>query len=147
MVSNALVALTIEGNPPRKSNSRRFVRNSRSKKPMLIRSPAALAYERDFAAQVPSRFRLRLSGPLLLQLEIYFRSWRSDLDLETVMDCLERSRVIDNDRSIVRAEVSKYKDSKRPRAEIKIWRFGQWEGWDVILSSAREEGRPRSWQK
>ena len=112
--------LVIIGQLPRKSNSRRIVTNSATGKPMVIKSKEARDYEMDFEKQIPIRYRQKLDGHLEIKGTVYYRSNRSDLSIELLLDCLERSGVIINDRRIVRQEIYKKIDRKNPRVEIEI---------------------------
>jgi len=114
------VKLVIIGQLPRKSNSRRIVTNSATGKPMVIKSKEARDYEMDFEKQIPIRYRQKLDGHLEIKGTVYYRSNRSDLSIELLLDCLERSGVIINDRRIVRQEIYKKIDRKNPRVEIEI---------------------------
>lgn len=114
------ITLTISGQLPRKSNSRRFVINRRTGKPMVIKSAEALRYEADFLRQVTGPQRLGLSGNLSLTAIIYYRSNRSDLSDELLCDLLEKAGVIENDRCIVEKRLTKRIDKDSPRVEVRI---------------------------
>ena len=60
-----LTEITVEGQPPRKSNQRQIVRRGRGKnaRPMLIKSKEALQYVEAFLWQVPSKYCTQVSHP------------------------------------------------------------------------------------
>jgi Holliday junction resolvase RusA-like endonuclease len=52
----------------------------------------------------------------------FWQSFKTDLDnqITTIMDCLQNSGIILNDRQIKKIEASKIKDNINPRVEIEI---------------------------
>lgn len=114
--------ITILGNLPRKSNSRRIVANRRTGKPMVIKSADALAYERSFMAQIPARLKTGMEGPLALSAVIYYRNPLSDLSDELLCDLIEKSGMIKNDRQFVYKVLTKKIDRLNPRVEFGISR-------------------------
>src|SRR4030095_3480709 len=122
--ANVSYAFTIIGNVPSLKNSRPIYISRTSRKPLSARSDEMKAYIRDFCLQVPPHYRdLSLGGrdkPLRTNITVYYQSYRSDLDLAIVYDCLQHSGVVHNDRAIrekhERAEI----DPDNPRVEIQI---------------------------
>ena len=117
------VHLHITGQPPRKSNSRRIVRNQRSGKPMVIKSREALAWMRDADKQVPPEARQRLGSadrPLAITFWIRYASRRPDLSVELVLDLLEEAGVIANDRYVWETHAFKEIDARNPGVDILI---------------------------
>jgi len=112
--------LTILGQLPRKSNSRRIVPVKGTNRHRSIKSQQALDYEDDFNKQLVARQRQNLEGDLEITGTIYYQSKRSDLSEELLFDCLERADVISNDRMVVHKNIWKKIDRKNPRVEIEI---------------------------
>jgi len=112
--------ITILGNLPRKSNSRRIFRNRQTGNPILVKSADALQYERDFIRQFPVARRLNLSGPVVLTARIFYKSKLSDLSDELLCDLLQAVGMIQNDRQIVEKHLYRFDDKYDPRVEFKI---------------------------
>jgi len=139
------IALTIRGESASKANSREIVtRRFRSKtdgtlktRPMSIKSDKARDYERDALAQIPSKARVRLEGPVRVTLRIWYATERPDLDESVILDVLQdrwrvvhhatgdervlvRGGVYRNDRQVRQKFVFHGIDRANPRAEIVI---------------------------
>jgi Holliday junction resolvase RusA-like endonuclease len=122
------VSLVIEGQVPRKSNSRQIV--SFGGKPRVIKSKAALRFLQGTKV-VSNKNRLMLGGkerPLKITGTIYY-PWRTrgDLSGEMVLDFLVKARVISDDRFVVIQRWEKRMDKERPRAEINVEELAEWE--------------------
>jgi len=124
------IKLIIKGTVPRKSNSRRIVRG-KGGKPMLIKSKAALYYEKGFMLQVPFVKRAELGSqehPLIVEADIYYPwRFRGDLSGEMILDSLTHAGVITDDRYVVKQIWRKRFDKKDPRAEITVMELDEWE--------------------
>jgi hypothetical protein len=139
------IAFTIYGEPASKANSREIVtRKMRNKttgqlkvRPMSIKSDKARGYEHDAMLQIPVTARQRLTGPVRVELRIYYASERPDLDEAVVLDVMQdRWRTIHrksgdvrelvaagvyrNDRQVREKHVYHGIDRVNPRAEIVI---------------------------
>lgn len=57
---------------------------------------------------------------VLLFARIYYRSRRSDLSVETLMDALQKGGVILNDRQIRRVIAEAFVDTANPRVEVSL---------------------------
>jgi Holliday junction resolvase RusA-like endonuclease len=123
------VRLSIIGQLPRKSNSRRLVTNKGTGRAMFIKSKEALQYEKDFEQQVRQKDRVGMDGKLALRCIIYYRSNRSDLSDELLCDMLEKAGVISNDRWIFYKEQGKVIDKENPRVELTIEQMPEGEEW------------------
>ena len=125
------VTLTIHGQPPRKSNSRRIVRNRSTGSPMSIKSKDALSYLESLAWQVRADQRLALGDkthPLVVEGDIFYRTrFRADLSIELILDALQKARVISDDRYVVAHAVTKRWDHENPRAVIRIEELDEWD--------------------
>ncbi len=114
-----LYKATIYGQPYSKSNRRQMAFNKKTKKPMFIKNEKALAYAEAFKAQVVWGYP-PIECKLIMNLNIYYMSERPDLDESLVMDCLEKSGVIKNDRLIREKHVYHFIDKDNSRAEIEL---------------------------
>ena len=117
------IHLKITGQPPRKSNSRRIVRNQRSGKPMVIKSQEALAWMKDADKQIPPGARLGLGSadnPLAITFWIRYASRRPDLSVELVLDLLQKAGVISDDRHVYEYHAFKEFDRDAPGVEILV---------------------------
>lgn len=139
-----LIQFTILGEPASKANSREIV--PRKKRlpngefktvPVSIKSEKALAYEQDALRQIPPRCRVQLTGPVYVQMRIYYASERPDLDESVVLDVMQdryatigkgesarrelvQKGVYINDRQVRKKLVEHFIDRANPRAEITI---------------------------
>ena len=111
------VRLTILGQPCSKANGRRIVRFFSSSL-RLIKSEEALRYETDFRLQV-SPIEPLLAGPLKVEITIWYRSNRSDLDESLIFDSLQ-GLVYYNDRQVREKHVYHAIDRATPRAEVVV---------------------------
>lgn len=131
-----LAHFVIYGHLPRKSNSRQIVGGKGKGKRMVIKSPQAREYERSFLEQIkfnsniPSLAVDYAKALLSVKADIYY-PWRlkGDLSGELLLDCLEKSGVIDNDRYVIQTIFNKKYDKENPRAEVWIYEARFWE-WD-----------------
>ena len=109
---------TILGNLVSMKNSRRIVRFG--SRPGMVKSKDALAWEKSAKTQLAFlRARPLLEGPLEIQVTVYFRSRRSDLDIELLKDVLQ-GYVYANDAQIIRMEAEKLLDVSNPRCEVIV---------------------------
>lgn len=109
---------TISGQLASKANSRRLVTNRRTKRPMFIKSGAALNFVDTVALQVPI-LRPMLDGDLRLTATIYYASRRPDLDESLLMDVLQ-NRIYPNDRAIKEKHIYWGLDPRNPRVVVKV---------------------------
>lgn len=119
-----LLELDIDGQPARKSNSRRLVTNRKTNKPMFIKSEAALEYEGHFFKQVPGSAKRGLGSldePLAMFVVVYYQSRRPDLSVELIMDLLEKTEVVANDRYIYETRAWKFFDKDHPRIRLRLY--------------------------
>jgi len=120
-----LCSLEISGQPYSLKN--RQIINCRGKYPRIIKSKEASDYLNSFSLQVPDEYKdLRLGSldaPLAVIVVIYYRSRRPDLDVHAVMDGLQASGVIQNDRYIREVHSYALQDKENPRAEIYLFQI------------------------
>jgi Holliday junction resolvase RusA-like endonuclease len=115
--------ITIYGQVPSKSNGYRII---------SIRGHGSLAktkelkdYEKAFALQFGKREKIL--GNFEVEVDVYFRSNRSDLDgmFKVFLDCLQQVQAIDNDRYCMKIVARKFVDKDNPRVEFKIKEYEQ----------------------
>src|SRR5262245_41479973 len=80
------------------------VLSTRGGRPRIIKIWKTLRFEETFARQVPVEYRNKQLGslekPLRVSVNVFYPSWRQDLDVEVIYDMLQKSGVIKNDRYI-----------------------------------------------
>lgn len=125
------IRLTILGEPASKANQRKIV--TFGDRPAVIKSDKARRYERDALRQIPPAARVRLEGPVEVQIRIWYASERPDLDESVVLDVLQdrwsgrgedrrlvQAGIYRNDRQVRRKVVEHAIDRANPRAEIVV---------------------------
>lgn len=112
-------SVTIKGQCPSKSNSYRIItiRGHHT----LGKSADMQRYERDFFAQNTLRGAM-INTPFAFDVDVYYSSNRPDLDnaLKIILDCLQASKTIANDRLCVEIHARKFVDKTHPRIVFKI---------------------------
>ena len=108
----------VAGELASKANSRRYIRPG-----LIIKSPKALAYCDIFAFQVrPKPEDCILEGEVILTASIFYSSQRPDLDESLLMDCIQKSGLLKNDRQIREKHIYHGIDRERPRVEFELKR-------------------------
>lgn len=106
------------GEPASKSNSRTLVCR-KGGKPRNIKSKKALSYVDNFILQVKSMNLPKIhEGDIIFKCWIYYASYKPDLDESLIMDCLQKSGVIRNDRQIKEKHIYHGIDRKNPHVVI-----------------------------
>ena len=87
----------------------------------LKKSKAVKAYENAFFLQNPLR-DINISEPFKLDVDVFFSSNRKDLDgaFKLLLDILQSSKTIKNDRYCVEIHARKFIDKTNPRIESTI---------------------------
>lgn len=115
--------LTILGEPCSKANSRIMIFKNGT--PRCIKNAKAQAYVESFLWQMRSHIKnmrlAQLEGNVMLECNIYYASYRKDLDESLIMDCLQKSGILKNDRQIKEKHIYHRIDKKNPRAEIGLY--------------------------
>jgi Holliday junction resolvase RusA-like endonuclease len=111
------------GHLPTKANSRRIVTNKKTGKPFSIKSEDANTWTTDciLACREIMQGKTPLVGQLAMRVHVYYRSNRSDLSVELLMDGLQKGGIYLNDRQIIYQELFKQIDPENPRTEIAVW--------------------------
>ena len=107
----------ITGEPASKSNSRRIVRihgNTR-----IIKSKKALEYRDNFLSQVRPP-DVPIEGDVELEVVVWYKTRRPDLDISLIMDLLQEGQVIKNDRQIKVIKAYHQLDKIQPRSIIGL---------------------------
>jgi len=90
----------------------------------VFKNPDVKAFEEDFAMLIPSEYRHLMLGsltePLAATIQVWYPSRRSDLDVALVLDCLQTSGVISNDRHVIEQHLYARIDRDNPRIEIEL---------------------------
>jgi len=144
MTAAAAIRFTILGQPCSKANTRSIVtvgRGTDHQRPAVIKSKAALAYERDALRQIPPSARQRLQGPVRVTIRIWYRTELPDLDASVILDCLQdrwakrptadprrppaeralaQAGVYRNDRQVRELHLFHAIDAANPRADICV---------------------------
>ncbi len=116
------IYLVIYGQPYSK-NRRIKTRDGR-----VIKSREALMYEKNALLQIPAKYRRLGWGNrnelVGMEINIFYKSWRPDMDETLILDILEKAGVLKNDRWVrERHTYALDIDKDNPRAEITIWRI------------------------
>lgn len=110
---------TIYGQPPSKSNSYKVIIINGH--PKLGKTEATKQYESSFFMQCSLR-KKGICKRFKLMIDVFFKSDLPDLDnsLKVVLDCLQSSGSIKNDRLCAEIHARKLIDKKNPRIEFTI---------------------------
>jgi len=108
--------LTIKGQVPSKSNGYRIANNR------LFKSKELKEFEESFAWQSAKALN-EFNDKFGITMKVYFQSNRSDLDnaAKVILDCLQTSGIIKNDRNCWQLQMTKEIDKLNPRVEIFIY--------------------------
>ena len=111
--------VTIYGDVVSKSNQYRIIKIGGHAS--LKKTDAVKAFEEKFYLQNPLR-NANISGFFEIYLDVYFSSNRKDLDgaFKLVLDTLQSSNTIKNDRNCVKIVANKYIDKEHPRIEFTL---------------------------
>ena len=118
-----MILLTIKGNPPSKSNCYRAGAMKGAKpRPYIYKAKGLKDYEKAFALQVPDNCKIVAAYEMRVTIICYFDSRRPDLDnaAKSILDCLQLSEVIKDDRSVMELVMYKKLSKENPRVEISI---------------------------
>lgn len=80
------IVFVIHGQPVSMKNRRQLVRVQG--RPMLIKSPEARQYEKDFQKQLPAAARQMLHGPVRVTMRLVYASQRPDMDGALLLDLM-----------------------------------------------------------
>jgi Holliday junction resolvase RusA-like endonuclease len=120
--SLGILQFTILGRLASKGNSRELV-NLEGRK-QFIKSPRALQFLKDFGWQCPKG--VTYIGPVSLSCWVFYDSWKPDLEIDLVKDCLQRNHVLQNDRQVIEQHAYRGLDKKNPRVVVRIEPRDQW---------------------
>jgi Holliday junction resolvase RusA-like endonuclease len=108
----------IYGQVPSKSNSYRAISVNGINK--LVKTNKVRKYERSFLLQCNQYRNVEISNYFEFYADIFFQSWRSDLDgcTKVILDCLQKAKAIKNDNKCVKIYLRKFIDKNQPRVEF-----------------------------
>ena len=111
--------VTIYGDVVSKSNQYRIIKIGGHAS--LKKTDAVKKFEEKFYLQNPLR-NANISGFFEFYLDVYFSSNRKDLDgaFKLVLDSLQASKTITNDRNCVKIVANKFIDKNNPRIEFTL---------------------------
>lgn len=108
--------ITILGQVPSKSNGYKIGNNR------LYKSRELKEYEVSFEWQIRKHKSQVITQPFEIWIDVYFQSNRSDLDnaAKVILDCLQSTGMIENDRLCSVLVMRKHIDKLDPRIEFEI---------------------------
>jgi Holliday junction resolvase RusA-like endonuclease len=108
--------IIIKGQVPSKSNGYRIGHNR------LYKSLSLKEYEVSFEWQIRKHKGQVIAEPFEIWIDVYFQSNRSDLDnsAKVILDCLQTTGMIENDRLCSVLVMRKHIDKLDPRIEFEI---------------------------
>lgn len=111
---------TIYGNVPSKANQYKVI--TIGGHGSLAKQKSLKEYEDKFYMQVGAYRNLNISGFFEFHCRVYYPSMRSDIDnaLKVILDCLQKTKTIENDNKCVKIIAEKFIDKEKPRIEFKI---------------------------
>lgn len=110
------LSYVIIGEAASKSNSSRIVFLGR--RPRIIKSHKALGFVAKVKKQLKPAKKL-LEGDLAVEIHMWYKSRRPDLDESLVLDCLQ-GIAYKNDRQIKEKHVYHHLDKLKPRVHITV---------------------------
>jgi Holliday junction resolvase RusA-like endonuclease len=124
------VLFRINGNPQSKANSRRavlFNKKGGGKRAGFIKSERAIDYVTTFKHQCPdlSKGDGLIEGDVLVEVNIWYQSFRSDLDESIILDAMQ-GLIYKNDRQVKKKIVNHCGVQKLdPHAWIRVVEIGK----------------------
>jgi Holliday junction resolvase RusA-like endonuclease len=110
-------SFTILGEPASKANSRKLVKFG--KRPAIIKSDKARQYEKTFRQQCKVLKEL-FEGDVGVEMTIYYRTRRPDLDESVILDCMQ-GYIYGNDRQVKEKIIRHGLDKENPHADIRVY--------------------------
>lgn len=110
--------IVIYGQVPSKSNGYRV--GTIAGRAQLYKTKELRLYEKNFGLQY--RRHNKILGNFEVEVDVYFRSNKSDLDgmFKVFLDCLQAVDAIDNDRYCMKIVARKFIDKENPRIEFEL---------------------------
>lgn len=111
--------IVIQGQVPSKSNGYKIANNRFYKSKELIEYENKFKWLLALAKGKPSE---PIKYKFMIEIAVYFQSNRSDLDnaAKIILDCLQTSGVIENDRLCHKLIMYKFIDKDNPRIQFEI---------------------------
>lgn len=125
--------MIIYGQVPSKSNGYRV--GTIAGRAQLYKTKELRLYEKNFGLQY--RRHKKILGNFEVEVDVYFRSNKSDLDgmFKVFLDCLQMVDAIDNDRYCMKIVARKFVDKENPRIEFEIKPYGNEDKTEEELSA------------
>lgn len=122
---NQPIIQTILGSVPSKSNSYKIItvkKKGGGQHAGLGKPDELKRYEESFYEQCRHYRNKMMTVPFEINLKVYFQNALSDLDnsLKIILDCLQESKAIKNDKQCVAINALKLIDKNNPRVEFFI---------------------------
>ena len=110
--------IVVYGEPASKANSRKIVKIKG--RPVSIKSDKARAYEKSFKEQMEKlASRQLLEGDVKVDILIYYKTRRPDLDESVILDCMQ-GFIYANDRQVKQKHIYWGLDREQPRTHIRV---------------------------
>ena len=122
-LGNVFAHIVIPAHLPRKSNQRRIFKNKKTGAPIIVKSQEALEFESLAPKYVNALGGKLFRKPARLSMEAYitYRSSRSDLSVELLLDVLEKCCLYENDVQVVECRCFKMDpDPLHPKVNVII---------------------------
>lgn len=121
MIPDELQRETIYGEVVAKANHYMSV-PGRAGERRIIKDPVIRQYEGNFCRQVSIYRGRNINSRFILFVEVYYQNSQHDLDnsLKTILDCLQYSHVITDDRYCIEIHASKHRAGNNPRVIFAI---------------------------
>lgn len=117
--------LVINGETASKANSRMAVQGkTKAGKTFtrFIKSQKAQDWTEGALWQIKSQWKGRpISKECGLDIDVYYKTKRPDLDISLIMDALEKAGVYENDRLVHEIIAHKMYDKENPRVELEVY--------------------------
>ena len=110
--------IVVYGEPASKANSRKIVKIKG--RPVSIKSDKARAYEKSFKEQMEKlASRQLLEGDVKVDILIYYKTRRPELDESLILDCLQ-GYIYKNDRQVKEKHIYWGIDKDSPRTILRV---------------------------
>lgn len=110
--------IVVYGEPASKANSRKIVKIKG--RPVSIKSDKARSYEKSFKEQMEKlASRQLLEGDVKIDILIYYKTRRPDLDESLILDCLQ-GYIYKNDRQVKEKHIYWGIDKDSPRTILRV---------------------------
>ena len=122
---NQGLGFVLHGQLYSKANNRQAGVNRRSGKLYNRKSPQAQDCVKFYLQQLKKKWGnlSTIEGPIRIGVDVYHSNKKFDLDVQLLMDILQKAKVIKNDRQVMAIATVKRFDKRDPRCEVSIFAF------------------------